>query len=170
MHRRIYWLVPDRDRARGTMEELLRAGIEYRHIRFVGRDDADMTGLREANVLQTSNVIRSAKTGLVLGASAGCLAGIVAALFPVIGEAPQWQMIGLLGLVGGAFGAWTSSFVGVSAPHRHLRRFSPAIERGCILLIVDVPTDRVEEIEPLLRALNPAAGPLVCENGSLDQR
>jgi len=157
MRRRIYWLMPDLDSARRTMDDLLLARIEHRHIHFVGREDTDMAGLHEANVLQTSDVIRSAQMGLVLGAAVGCLAGVVAALFPVIGEPPQWGMIAVLGIVGGIFGAWASSLIGVSTPSRRLRRFEQDIERGRILLMVDVPMSRVTEIENRLQALHPEA-------------
>ena len=157
MRRRIYWLLPDLESARRTMDDLLLARIEHRHIHFAAREGSDMTGLHEANVLQTSDVIRSAQMGLVLGAAVGTVAGVVAAIFPIIGAGPQWGMIGVLGLVGGGFGAWASSLIGVSTPSRRLRRFSSAIEQGRILLMVDVPMSRVTEIETRLQALHPEA-------------
>lgn len=157
MRRRIYWLIPDLESARRTMDDLLLARIEHRHIHFAAREGSDMTGLHEANVLQTSDVIRSAQMGLVLGAAVGTVAGVVAAIFPIIGAGPQWGMIGVLGLVGGGFGAWASSLIGVSTPSRRLRRFSNAIEQGRILLMVDVPMSRVTEIETRLQALHPEA-------------
>ena len=60
MRRRIYWLLPDLASAVRTENDLLLARIGWQHIHFVGREDADMTGLHAANVLQTSDVIRSA--------------------------------------------------------------------------------------------------------------
>src|SRR5215216_3693630 len=120
MRRRIYWLLPDLASARRTTDDLLLARINERHVHFVAREDADMTGLHQANVLQTSDVIRAAEMGLVVGGSAG-------------------------------------SMIGVSVPSQRLKRFTPQIEQGQILLMVDVPNSRVQEIEARLEALHPEA-------------
>ena len=63
MRRRIYWLLPDLGSAQRTMDDLLLARIEERHIHFVAREGIDMSGLHAANVLQTSDVIRAAEAG-----------------------------------------------------------------------------------------------------------
>lgn len=158
MRRRVYWLLPDLASARATMQDLLGAGVELRQMHFFGRDDCDLSELHPANVLQTSDVIGSAEAGLVTGAAVGGLLGSVAAAsLPGAGEAPQWSLIPLLVVVGALFDAWTSSMIGISAPNRRLRRFAAAIEQGRILLAVDVPVARVEEIEARLQALHPEA-------------
>jgi len=158
MRRRIYWLLPDLASARRTMDDLLLARIAEQHIHFVAHEGIDMTGLHEANVLQTSDVIRAAQAGLVIGGAAGALAGVVAALFfPIIGDEPQWGMVAVLAVVGAIFGAWASSMIGVSTPSNRLKRFQSALDEGKILLMVDVPRSRVEEIEARLQALHPEA-------------
>ncbi|EWS63962.1 hypothetical protein Y695_02799 [Hydrogenophaga sp. T4] len=60
-------------------------------------------------------------------------------------------------MVGLAFGTWVSSMIGVSTPSQRLRRFERAIQQGQILLMVDVPQGRVEEIESRLQTLHPEA-------------
>jgi hypothetical protein len=69
----------------------------------------------------------------------------------------QWGMVAVLGGLGGLFGAWSSSMIGISVPSHRLKRFEAAIEEGQILLMVDVPSLRVEPIEALLRAAHPEA-------------
>lgn len=158
MRRRIYWLLPDLESARRTMDDLLLARIAEQHMHFVAREEADLTGLHPANVLQTSDVIRAAQMGLVVGGIAGTLLGVLAAIFfPIVGDKPQWGMVAVIAVLGGAFGAWSSSMIGVSTPSHRLKRFEPAIEKGEILLMVDVPRSRVEEIEARLQALHPEA-------------
>ncbi|CAG1017500.1 hypothetical protein BURC_02153 [Burkholderiaceae bacterium] len=158
MRRRIYWLLPDLESARRTMDDLLLARIAEQHMHFVAREEADLTGLHPANVLQTSDVIRAAQMGLVVGGIAGTLLGVLAAIFfPIVGDEPQWGMVAVIAVLGGAFGAWSSSMIGVSTPSHRLKRFEPAIEKGEILLMVDVPRSRVEEIEARLQALHPEA-------------
>jgi hypothetical protein len=158
MRRRIYWLLPDVDSARRTMDHLLLARIAEPHIHFVAREGIDLTGLHEANVLQTSDVIRSAQAGLVIGGAAGAALGAVAAVFyPIVGSEPQWGLVAVLAIVGGVVGAWASSMIGASTPSNRLKRFESALEAGKVLLMVDVPRSRVEEIEEQLEALHPEA-------------
>jgi len=158
MRRRIYWLLPDLASARKTMEDLLVARISEQHIHFVANDGTDMSGLHEANLLQTSDVIRAAQAGLVIGGTAGAVLGALAAVyFPVVGENPQWGLVAVLAMVGGAFGAWSASMIGVSTPSNRLKRFTKAIEEGQILLMIDVPRSRVDEIEQRLHELHPEA-------------
>ena len=158
MHRRIYWLLPDLESARRTMDDLLLARIEYRQMHFVGREGADMTGLHVANVLQTSDVVRAAEMGLIIGAGVGALLGALAAVhYPIVGDEPQWGVAAALAVAGGLFGTWTSTMIGVSTPSKRLARFQPQIEQGQILLMVDVPMWRVEAVEARLRAQHPEA-------------
>ena len=158
MRRRIYWLLPDLASARRTMDDLLLARISEAHIHFVASEDADMSGLHAANILQTSDVIRAAQAGLVIGGAVGAVLGVIVALFfPIVGTSPQWGMVAVLALVGAGFGAWASSMIGVSTPNDRLKRFEPAIKQGQILLMADVPHSRVEEIETRLQALHPEA-------------
>jgi hypothetical protein len=136
----------------------LLARISEPHIHFVAREDADMSGLHAANVLQSSDVIRAAQAGLVIGGAVGAVLGVVVALFfPLFGAGPEWGMVAVLAILGAVFGAWSSSMIGVSAPNNRLKRFEAAIEQGQILLMVDVPRSRVEDIESRLQALHPEA-------------
>lgn len=185
MRRRIYWLLPDLASARRTMNDLLLARISEPHIHFVARENADMSGLHAANLLQTSDVLRSAQAGLVIGGLGGAVVGVIAAVFfPIVGgtesglsalsavfsspnwsfaelrsaiDSPQWAMAAVLALLGGVLGAWSSSMIGVSTPSNRLRRFEGAIEQGQLLLMVDVPRSRMQEIESLLQTTHPEA-------------
>ena len=54
-------------------------------------------------------------------------------------------------------GAWASSMIGISTPSHRLRRFNDALDRGQVLLMVDVPRSRVTEIEEMLATSHPEA-------------
>ncbi len=159
MRKRIYWLLPDLKSARATMDDLLLAHIEERHIHFVAREGTDMRGLHAANVLQTSDVVRSAEIGLIVGAGLGGLLGaMVAVFYPIGGDGTQLGLVVPgLAIFGALFGIWTSSMIGISTPSKRLQRFAAQIERGQVLLMVDVSMWRVESIEKRLQALHPEA-------------
>nr|WP_259371815.1 DUF1269 domain-containing protein [Caldimonas mangrovi] len=144
--------------ARQVTNDLLLARVTERQIHFVGREGMDLSGLHVANVLQTSDVVRAAQVGLLIGGITGAAAGVAAAVwFPIVGETPQWGIAAVLAVLGGGFGAWASSMIGISTPSGRLRRFEGAIEQGQILMMVDVPQARAKEIEALLKASHPEA-------------
>ena len=119
------------DSAKDRNAQVLLARIAEQHIHFVGREDADLTGLHAANLLQTSDVVRSAQTGLVIGGVAGAVLGVVVGLFfPLFGTDPEWGMVAVLSILGAVFGAWASSMIGISTPSSRLKRFEPAIEES----------------------------------------
>lgn len=158
MKQRIYWLLPDLASAGRTMAGLRGAGIESRHIHFAARDGLDLTGLHAANVLQTSDVVHAAQRGLVFGGATGICTGLLAALFfPIVGDAPQWEVAGMLAVFGGVFGAWSSSMIGISIPSPRLDRFKSAIAQGQILLMVDVGRSKAQATTSLLQAAHPEA-------------
>jgi len=139
------------------MDDLLLARIEARHIHCLARRGTPMEGLHEANVLQTTDLVHGAQIGLLIGALLGCIVGgAVVWYFPVAGI---WQTVTVLGasIVGALFGVWVSSMVGSSIPNSRLARFQPVIDDGNILMMVDVPEHRTEEIKSLLGERHPEA-------------
>lgn len=47
--------------------------------------------------------------------------------------------------------------VGVDLPNTRIEKYEAAISKGELLMMVDVPRDRVEEIEELVRSHHPEA-------------
>lgn len=158
MSRRIYWLIPDVESARRAVDELLLARVPVQHIHCAGREDVNLSGLHPANVLQTTDVIYAAEAGLLIGGTLGIAAGLLVAMYYPLGiDSLQWGIVAVLGGLGALFGAWSSSMIGVSVPSHRLKRFEAAVEQGQILLMVDVPSLQVKEIEALLQASHPEA-------------
>ena len=157
MRRRLYFIMPDLQSARRAMDDLLLARIEERHIHFLGKRGDPMDGLHEANILQKSDVVHGAQLGMVLGAVLGIIVGGIMALAGAADD--HWQIFTVLGsgIVGALFGLWVSSMVGSAVPNSRLRRFEQAIDAGKLLLMVDVPKHRVDEIRAMLNAEHPEA-------------
>lgn len=157
MKRRLYVILPDLASAIQTANDLLMARIEDRHMHFLGRSGMSMGVLHEASVLQKSDVRHALFLGMGLGALGGMLLGVYLRLNP-IGDFNFGAGTFLLATLGGlAFGAWTSTLIGLSTPNSALKRFEPEIAAGRILLMVDVPVARVEEIEDLIAQRHPEA-------------
>jgi hypothetical protein len=157
MLRRLYWLLPDVDSARRTADDLLLARVEDRHMHFLARRGTDLGKLHEASVLQKTDVRHAAGRGLFLGGLLGALAAWLLAQFPIEGLVFKQGGVLLMIAFGAVFGVFASTLVGTSVPNSKLKRFADDIERGKILLMVDVPLQRVEEIQELLGRSHPEA-------------
>jgi len=157
MRRRLFFVLPDIPTARKVLDELLLARIEERHIHFLGKRDTLPPELPEASFLQKTDFMHALRTGATVGASAGVAVGAVAWLLTLQHLAPGPGMVLVAGLVGALLGAWASSLVGSSVPNTSLRDFQGAIEAGKVLLMVDVPFRRVEEIRELVASHHPEA-------------
>ena len=146
MRRRLYFMVPDTFSTRQIRDELLLAQIENSHIHVMAKDGIPLAGLHEASILQKSDFVHGAETGLAVGGGIGIIAGLVAVFFPPAGVDLQMVTILLTALIGAAFGAWVASMVASSIPISRLKSFESAIAAGHILMMVDVPSGRVDEI------------------------
>lgn len=157
MRRRIYYLLPDLRSARTIMDDLLLARIEERHIHFLARRGTPMDGLHEASVMQKSDVVHGAQLGVLIGAVLGCALGVLL-MYYVITD-PNWQVgvVFIASAFGAVFGGWTSSMAGAAVPNSRLKQFADEIEQGKILLIIDVPEHKVQEVKELVGRIHPEA-------------
>jgi hypothetical protein len=155
--RRIYFLVPDVPMAKRIVDELLLARIEERHLHVLAKRGTQLDDLPEASLLQKSDFVPAIQRGLALGGATGMLAGLVGLALP---GAPMVIAGGVLlasSLAGAGVGAWLGGMVGLNVGNTRLQQFADAIEHGSLLVMADVPRDRVEEIEERVRAHLPDA-------------
>ncbi len=157
MRRRLYFMVPDAPSAQQIRDALLLARIEDRHIHVMARDGLPLSGLNEASILQKSDFVHGAETGLAVGGGIGIVAGLVAVFFPPAGVDLELVTILLTALIGAAFGAWVASMVASSIPNSRLKSFESAIAAGHLLMMVDTPAGRVEDIRRLVASHHPEA-------------
>lgn len=154
MHR-IYFLAPNTATAGAIVNDLLLARFPERHIHIVARQDTPMEGLPEAHLAQRSDLVPALERGVAAGGLSGLLAGVLAVTFPPAGLALGGGALLGLTLFGAGFGAWVSSMVGVHLPNRRLQQFQSAIESGQLLMMVDVPRDRVDTTKAMVMNRHP---------------
>lgn len=155
--RRLYFLVPDVKNAREIVNELLLARVEERHIHIIAKEGTPMEDLPEAGLVQKSDFIPALERGIAVGGATGALAGIVAVTFPPAGLVLGGGAILATALAGAGIGAWASSMIGSDAPNSQIKQFEKAIEQGELLMMVDVPKARVDEIDELVKKHHPEA-------------
>lgn len=155
--RRIYFLAPNVASARAIVNDLLLARIEERHIHVLAKDTTPLEDLPAAGLAQRSDLIPSLERGAAAGGAIGLLAGVAAVTFPPAGLVLGGGALLGMALLGTGLGAWMSSMIGVGIPNSRLAQFEDAIARGELLLMIDVPRTRVEEIEAVIRRHHPEA-------------
>jgi len=157
--RRLYFLIPTIDSAKTIVDELLLARVDQRHIHIAAADHHALieANLPEASLLQESDFVPAVERGLAIGGATGILAGVAAVALPGVGLALGGGAILGIGLAGAGMGAWLSSMIGISAPSSRLTEFEDAVKQGNLLMMVDVPKTRVDEITDLIKIHHPEA-------------
>lgn len=157
--RRLYFLTPTIQSARQIVDELLLTRIDSRHIHIISDNEPELARahLPEATLLEKTDVVPAFERGIVFGFLTGLVAGALAITFPPSGlELGGGAFLGIT-LAGAAFGAWISGMIGVSLHNSQLKAFESAIAHGGLLIIIDVPKDRVDEITRMVKNHHPEA-------------
>ena len=157
MRRRLLFVLPDVTCARRMMDDLLLARIEERHIHFIANEDVSLAGVHEGSLLQKSDLVHGAQMGMLIGAGLGCATGVAIAVALQSRDGMPLVIVLIATVVGALLGAWVSSMIGSSIPNSRLKPYQRALDAGKILLMVDVPYHRVEEVRDRLHAIHPEA-------------
>lgn len=145
MIKRLYFLLPDIPSTQAIVDELLLARIDAQHIHVMAREGTELDDLPEASLLQKSDIVHGVETGLVIGGISGLLGGLIAIYALQLGSAMGVVVLGC-SIFGAGFGIWTSGMIGASTRNTRLRGFEQAMNQGKILLMADVPLNKVELI------------------------
>jgi hypothetical protein len=115
--------------------------------------------LPEASHWQKSDVVPALQRAVPIGGATGLLCGLAAIFL-----APHLVVAGggvllATSLAGVGIGAYLGGMVGLNVENTRHKAFHDAIERGELLVIVDVPRGRVEEITERIKKAHPQAEP-----------
>jgi hypothetical protein len=156
MRHRLYYLLPDIESARKTMDDMLLARIEQRHIHFLTGGSSLPSDLPEANFLQKTDVVHGAESGMIAGAILGMAVGVLIVFyFDLSAKSSEAVLVLVTTIFGLLFGGWAASMVAAALPNSRLKAFYPELEKGKVLMIADVPARRVAQIEALLAERHP---------------
>ena len=157
MRRRLYFLLPSTARARQMVDELLLARIGDHHIHVLAKEGVPLGDLPQANLLQRSDLIHGLGVGFGVGGATGILTGLVAIAFPPEGiTLGGWTLL-VTALAGALIGAWVAGMVGTDIPNSQLREFATAVDKGQILMMVDVPREKVDIVKNMIKLHHPEA-------------
>ncbi len=153
MRLRMYVTLPDLASARKLADDLLLARVEDRRMHFLARRGTDLGELHQATYLQKTDAVNAAFRGALIGAVMGVLVGIILVYTMNV----QLGAVLAGALIGAVLGAWVSSMVGLQVANSSLREFEKDVAEGKILLMLDIPASRYEEIRAIIARTHPEA-------------
>lgn len=153
--RRIYFLSPNIDTTHKIVDELRSEGIEDRHIHVLAKRDTPLEDMPEASVFEKTDFIPAVERGAALGAATGMLAGLIGLRFAGFAIAGG-PILGVL-VYGATIGAMMSGLAGLQVGNSRVKNYADAIERGELLVLIDVPKERIEAISQLVAKHHPGA-------------
>ncbi|MDD5461339.1 MAG: DUF1269 domain-containing protein [Methylococcales bacterium] len=153
--RRIYFLVPDIAITHKIVDELRSEGIDDRHIHVLAKRDTPLEDLPEAGVAIKTDFISGLERGAALGGTTGLLAGLAALRFAGFAIAGG-PILGII-MAGASIGSLASGLAGMNSGNSKLRKFEQAIENGELLVLLDVPKDRIEATKKMVTKHHPEA-------------
>ncbi|HZQ60985.1 MAG TPA: DUF1269 domain-containing protein, partial [Casimicrobiaceae bacterium] len=127
MRRRLLFVLPDVTSARRTMDDLLLARIEARHIHFIANEGISLGELHEGSLLQKSDVVHGAQMGMLIGAGLGCATGVAIAIALQSSDGTPLVIVLVATVIGALLGAWISSMVGSAIPNSRLKPYQRAL-------------------------------------------
>ena len=157
MRLRMYVTLPDVGSAKKLADDLLLARIEDKRMHFLARRGTDLGILPEASYLLKTDAVHGASVGLVAGGALGIALGLLLVYFPPQGGTLPFVTVLITAVIGVVLGMWVASMVGLQVPNSRLKVFEPDIKEGKILLMLDVPMDRYEEIRGIIARTHPEA-------------
>jgi hypothetical protein len=153
---RIYFLAPDVDITHKIVDELRANSIEEHDIHIVARRGTPLQDLPEASPLQKSDIIPAMERALVIGGTLGLLTGLVAVALPtglVLGGGAMLAST----VAGAGIGAWLGGMVGLNVGNTRLKPYEDAVEKGELLILLDIPENRIDEITMMILRHHPEA-------------
>lgn len=153
--RRIYFLVPDIETTHKIVNELRSEGIEDRHMHVLAKRDTPLEDLPEATEFQKTDFIPAVERGAALGATTGLLAGLIGLRFAGFAIAGG-PVLGVL-FFGATIGAMMSGLAGLQVGNSKVKQYEKAIEKGELLLMVDIPKEQIDAISKIVIKHHPNA-------------
>ncbi|AEP31094.1 hypothetical protein [Brumicola nitratireducens] len=144
--KRIYFLIPNIDIARDIVEELTQSDIDEKHIHIISKEGTQLEALPEATLLQKTDFISGLERGVAIGGTTGLLAGLATLVLPG-GIALSGGAILACAAAGAGVGSWLGSMIALDVPNTRHKEFEEAISQGKLLMLLDVPNEKLSSIE-----------------------
>ena len=154
MYRRMYFVLPDETHALQVMQDIEESGVEHRHIHGVSGRGVTLTHLPEASMRQQHDIAaRLEKTAWTANLAVFFIA-LLALIQALAHGSVLWAAIILVVLAATVF---AGVLFALRVPDTHLAEMHGALSHGDVVLMADVPRERVHEIDEVVERRHPEA-------------
>ncbi len=152
--RRLCLLSPDAVHAQKVVQDLRADGVEERHIYVISGPDTPLEGLPDGGP-DDDDFIPAFERGVSMGGAAGLLFGLGALAFPPAGFVIGGGGVLLIGMMSASLGGLLTGIAGAAFPSTRLSAFEDEIQAGKVLIMVDIPKNRMVHFNNLIQRLDP---------------
>lgn len=154
---RLTFLSPDAANARAVVRDLRADGIANEHIYAIAKTGTSLEGLPYGGP-DDDDFLPAFLRGIALGGATAVVVGVLGTLVPGAGIISGADAVSLFGVMGASVGGLIAGIAGSAFRSSRLGKFDAAIEAGRILIMADVPADRIEHVNELVRRRDPEVG------------
>lgn len=154
MQPQLKFLLADIQTTNQVAASLLLAHVENKNMRFLARPGTHLGKLQAASTIESTNIIRDGKKGILIGAVIGLLGGLY------LHDYQPWittfmdvhwlTFVVITTLIGAMVSAIGAAVFGVNLMSTDLNKFKDKIASGAILMIVTAPFQRANEIRSIV--------------------
>jgi len=149
------FVAPNPEICKSIVNSLRELGVDEEHIGVLAKDSLPIDDLPEADDEDKNDAIAGAKRGAAFGGAAGLFAGLGIMVVAPAGIAIGGAGLALAAVGGATYGTFVSTMIGASVPNSQLREYEDYLERGAVLLIVEMDESSVESIKSSLMSKHP---------------
>jgi len=153
MNERLYFLLPDREHTLRVVNELAEKGFDLQQMHTLAGKGLSTAGLPASNDHQRENFAGRVEFWAWRANLALFFLAAIALVVMAFQQAGLWTILPLAVML--ATLILGDRFAHV--PNVHLQEFRDALRHGEILLMIDVPQQRVDEVEYRVHARHPEA-------------
>jgi hypothetical protein len=155
MERRLYFTFPRPAQARQVVDELVASGIARSAVHVVAHDAAGVDDLPAATPAQRHDRVWTLER---LYWNANLVVFFVSLLGLLVAVYLAKPAVAVAALIVMAASFLTGERFAVRVPHAHLDEQRVPLQHGEVVVMVDVPADRVHEVEAMVSRRHPEVG------------
>lgn len=153
MNQRLYFLIPDREHAASIINELSQQGFDRDAIHTLAGKGLSNAGLPDSDAHQREDFAARLEFWSWRVNMAVFFLAAFACLLMLLAQAGLWLLLPVAIMVA----SFTLGERFTRLPNTHLNEFRDALKHGEILLMVDTPVARVNEVEYRVHGRHPEA-------------